>query len=554
MDIIVALNGSLERNLTFAPGDDNTINLVVYAVDGDDTPLTVTNPQLSTGGGGLFPIGQEFQVRCLGRTPYRLAVDIDGVTTTVAFGVIESSIGYEYFYNCCFCYNGCIFPPILPRVGFTIATANGFAGKSDDQIIPEVTLNTTVAGLIYGDANSLLPVTIGAGLEFKDGTLKSMTGSGTVTKVSVATTNGFSGTVATDTTTPVVTLTTTVSGLLKGSGGTMAAATNADLPAMSSTVGGAVPTPPNNTTTFLRGDGIFAVPPASGDVVGPASAVNNRVAFFDGTTGKLIKDSGLTLAGTNTGDQTNITGNSGTATKLQTARNIDGQAFDGTNNITVIAPGTVAATAKTTPVAADVFPLADSAASNVLKKVTWANIVATIQTALSTVFMAFVSPGASGNVLTSTGAAWVSSPSGTNVGNHNVKVTTGNGYGSTNTKIRRYTTTESNVGTAITYADSATLGASFTINEDGLYAVGIWDGGAADYIGVSANSAQLTTNVITINAANRVLIGAATTSLTGIASTVLRLSAGDVIRPHDNGTMTSTTVYTTGFTIRKVAL
>lgn len=41
----------------------------------------------------------------------------------------------------------------------------------------------------------------------------------------------------------------------------------------------------------------------SGDVVGPASAVDSRVVMFDGTTGKLIKDSGLTLAGSNTGDQ-----------------------------------------------------------------------------------------------------------------------------------------------------------------------------------------------------------------------------------------------------------
>jgi hypothetical protein len=40
----------------------------------------------------------------------------------------------------------------------------------------------------------------------------------------------------------------------------------------------------------------------SGDVVGPGSAVANHVVFFDGTSGKLIKDSGLTLAGTNTGD------------------------------------------------------------------------------------------------------------------------------------------------------------------------------------------------------------------------------------------------------------
>lgn len=42
----------------------------------------------------------------------------------------------------------------------------------------------------------------------------------------------------------------------------------------------------------------------AGDVVGPSSAVNNHVVFFDGTTGKLIKDSGLALSGSNTGDQT----------------------------------------------------------------------------------------------------------------------------------------------------------------------------------------------------------------------------------------------------------
>jgi hypothetical protein len=73
---------------------------------------------------------------------------------------------------------------------------------------------------------------------------------------------------------------------------------------------------------------------ASGDVVGPASSVNNRVVFFDGTTGKLLKDSGLTLSGANTGDQTSVTGNAGTATALQTARTIGGTSFDGTANIT----------------------------------------------------------------------------------------------------------------------------------------------------------------------------------------------------------------------------
>lgn len=44
-----------------------------------------------------------------------------------------------------------------------------------------------------------------------------------------------------------------------------------------------------------------------------------------------------TSSGTNTGDQTTITGNAGTASALQTARNINGVAFDGTGNITVTA-------------------------------------------------------------------------------------------------------------------------------------------------------------------------------------------------------------------------
>jgi len=43
----------------------------------------------------------------------------------------------------------------------------------------------------------------------------------------------------------------------------------------------------------------------SGDVIGPASSVNNQVALFDGATGKLLKDSGVVLgtaAASATGD------------------------------------------------------------------------------------------------------------------------------------------------------------------------------------------------------------------------------------------------------------
>ena len=43
------------------------------------------------------------------------------------------------------------------------------------------------------------------------------------------------------------------------------------------------------------------------------------------------------VQGVNHGDQTDITGNAGTATKLQTSRTINGVAFDGTQNITITA-------------------------------------------------------------------------------------------------------------------------------------------------------------------------------------------------------------------------
>jgi len=53
--------------------------------------------------------------------------------------------------------------------------------------------------------------------------ISSVTG-GTVTNVSVVSANGFAGTVATDTTTPAITLSTTVTGVLKGNGTAISAA------------------------------------------------------------------------------------------------------------------------------------------------------------------------------------------------------------------------------------------------------------------------------------------------------------------------------------------
>lgn len=55
--------------------------------------------------------------------------------------------------------------------------------------------------------------------------------------------------------------------------------------------------------------------PGSGDVVGPASSTDNDIAVFDGVTGKLIKDGGVTLPTT---DGQLIIGDTGTDPSLGT--------------------------------------------------------------------------------------------------------------------------------------------------------------------------------------------------------------------------------------------
>lgn len=146
--------------------------------------------------------------------------------------------------------------------------------------------------------------------------------------------------------------------------------------------------------------------------------------------------------------------------------------------------------------------------------------------------------------------------------NH-VTVTTGNGYGSTNTKIRRFTTTLSSAGQALTYADSAANGGSITVNEAGLYEITVTDGGAgsnARYgVGASVNSNQLTTNVESITASHRVGYvtpyneASGSGAVASIARTI-RMAVGDVIRLHNGGTNLpdSTTAANTMLSVRKV--
>lgn len=83
-------------------------------------------------------------------------------------------------------------------------------------------------------------------------------GSGTVTSFGFTNGAGINGSVSNPTTTPTLSLTPSISGIVKATSGTgFTAALNSDLPSMSATVGGAVPTPNNNVLQFLAGNGTW---------------------------------------------------------------------------------------------------------------------------------------------------------------------------------------------------------------------------------------------------------------------------------------------------------
>jgi hypothetical protein len=134
-----------------------------------------------------------------------------------------------------------------------------------------------------------------------------------------------------------------------------------------------------------------------------------------------------------------------------------------------------------------------------------------------------------------------------------IRVNTANGYGSTNTAIKRYTTVVTTQGTDITYADSATLGASFTINTAGVYSIsGNVVAAATSSLGASLNSSQLTSVIGNITAADRLIVGYGAGGNPGTFSVSVYLSAGSVIRPHSDGNAT-TNAAIENFTVTRVA-
>ena len=133
-----------------------------------------------------------------------------------------------------------------------------------------------------------------------------------------------------------------------------------------------------------------------------------------------------------------------------------------------------------------------------------------------------------------------------------VRVDTANGYGSTGTKIRRFSNVRDNVGTDIEYVPSGVNGDSFVVKSSGIYNISYSDNfSAGEPAGITKNTSSLSTNLSALPVSEILAVDyASTASGSTNVSWQGYLIAGDIIRPHTNGAASSTAY--SGFTISKV--
>lgn len=127
-----------------------------------------------------------------------------------------------------------------------------------------------------------------------------------------------------------------------------------------------------------------------------------------------------------------------------------------------------------------------------------------------------------------------------------VYVSVGNGYGAVATSVRRFTTIGKNTGTAITYLDDANAGATFTINEEGLYGVSYSDSLNGNvFFGVSLDGTTTADFIFAVQQAS----GTTNPSCGG----VLFLRAGNVVRALADGTVQTASTDVMKFRITKIS-
>ena len=177
---------------------------------------------------------------------------------------------------------------------------NGGTGLSDYPLNGQLLIGNTT-----GQRYDLKTLTAGTGITIANGAGSiTITGTGgTVTSVSVVSANGFAGTVANSTTTPAITLTTTITGILKGNG-----------TAISAAVSGTDYAPATSGTSILYGNGAggFSNVTVGTGLTFAAGTLNTSGTVT--TTAPVTKTADFSVASTDTWLINNKTGSTCTVT------------------------------------------------------------------------------------------------------------------------------------------------------------------------------------------------------------------------------------------------
>jgi hypothetical protein len=158
-----------------------------------------------------------------------------------------------------------------------------------------------------------------------DSALANIFGSGSVSTVSVVATHGFSGVVANPTSTPAITLSTTVTGIIKGSAGSLVAASVSDFPILNqNTTGNAA------TASNLLGGVVGSIAyQTSVDVTSFIAPVANAVLITNGSGVPLLSN---TLPTVNGSALTNLNASNIATGNLAIAR-LPGGGVNGANQL-----------------------------------------------------------------------------------------------------------------------------------------------------------------------------------------------------------------------------
>jgi hypothetical protein len=173
------------------------------------------------------------------------------------------------------------FPTLNQSTTGNAATATNIAGGANGSI-PYQTASNTTTFLAAGSNTNVL--TLASGVP----TWAAPASSGTVTSVSVASANGFAGTVANATSTPAITVSTTVTGILYGNGTSVATAIAGNFPTLNQNTTGNAST--STTATNIAG--------GAGGSIPYQTAANTTSLLANGTSGYLLQANGTTLAPT----------------------------------------------------------------------------------------------------------------------------------------------------------------------------------------------------------------------------------------------------------------